>query len=306
MLGNQIGATAFLKKAYEEYLQIFSSGDLESELPYLSYEFDFIHDRDIDIFGKMMIEDDLREITNILNEWCHLLHRWYAWNKVLDFYKEDEQKEWELESEFLGLIINKCLFVPSRIKDTFINVGIENFHQIRLATDNKYEDKIEKYKYDARLREVDQKLVQSHPSRWQKELILKDILCIYNHVDFFDKLETLNDDQYQKQLTKDYRNLSSHGIAPRITAGIVSPVIRTIIKTTKIEENADGSYSEVEVKGKTSIAYSFGGKQPLDRNILFNANLEEFKKAISCYKEFKSLLIETISKIPNNNTTKAQ
>ena len=117
---------------------------------------------------------------------------------------------------------------------------------------------------------------------------------------------SLNDRHYQKKLTKDYRNLSSHGIAPRITAGIVSSVIRTIIKTTKMEESADGSYSEVEVKGKTSVAYSFGGKQPLDRNLLFDANLEEFKKARSCYNEFKDLLKETISKIPNNNTTKSQ
>ncbi len=293
MLGNQIDANAFLKKAYEEYLQIFSSGDLESELHYLSYEFDFIHDRDIDIFGRMMIEDDLREITNILNEWCHLLHRWYAWNKVLDFYNKDEQKEWELESEFLELIINKCLFVPSRIKDTFISVGIENFHQIRLAFDKKYKDEIRGYD------PILPKLEPIYLNRRKKEKILRKVLHFCDYNDFFYELMSLNDRHYQKKLTGDYRNLNSHNIAPRITAGIVSPVIRTIIKTTKMEENADGSYSEVEVKGNTSIAYSFGGKQPLDRNILFNANLEEFKKAISCYKEFKSLLMETISKIPN-------
>lgn len=279
MKENQIKYAELLKTAYEKYLQVYLSEELKLGLSYLRYEFDFIHDKDIGVLGNEMIEADLKEVTNLLNEWCHLLHRWYAWNTVLESYKESGQEKLKVESEFLNLIIDKCLFAPSRMKDAFINVGIENFHQIRLATDDKYEDKIEKYKYDARIRELNQELIQNHPPRWQKELILKEILSFCNHVEFFDKLERLNDVPYQKQLTKDYRNLSSHSIAPRITAGIVSPVIRTIINTTKIEESADGSYSEVEVKGKTSIAYSFGGKQPLDRNILFNANLEEFKKA---------------------------
>ena len=295
-----------LKSAYEKYLQIFLSPDLELGLSYLNYEFDFINDKNIGISGNQMIEGDLKEVTNLLNEWCHLLHRWYAWNIVLESYKEDVQEELELENEFLKLIINKCLFVPSRIKDTFINVGIENFHQIRLANDDKYEDKIDRYKYDARIRESDQKLVQSNPPRWQKELILKNILSFYNSKDFFNVLKSLNDDDYQKKLTRDYRNLSSHSIAPRITFGVVSRVTRTVKITDKMQKNADGSYSLVEVPNKTSVAYSFGGKQPLDRNLLFNANLEEFKKARSCYNEFKGLLKETISKIPNNNTNKSQ
>ena len=294
MLENQMKYAELLKSAYEKYLQIFLSPDLDIGLSYLNYEFDFIYTKKIGILGNEMIEADLQEITNLLNEWCHLLHRWYAWNKVLDFYKEDEQKEWELESEFLELIINKCLFVPSRIKDTFISVGIENFHQIRLAFDKRYKDEIRGYD------PILPKLEPIYLNRRKKEKILRKVLHFCDYNDFFYELMSLNDRHYQKKLTGDYRNLNSHSIAPRITAGIVSPVIRTIIKTTKMEENADGSYSEVEVKGNTSIAYSFGGKQPLDRNILFNANLEEFKKAISCYKEFKSLLMETISKIPNS------
>lgn len=300
MKENQIKYAELLKTAYEEYLQVYLSEELKLGLSYLRYEFDFIRDKKIGILGNEMIEADLKEVINLLNEWCHLLHRWYAWNTVLESYKESKQEGLEVESEFLNLIINKCMFAPSRIKDTFINVGIESFHQIRLATDDKYEDKIEKYRYDPRIRASDNKLIHGYPSRKNKEEILEGILSFCNHVEFFDRLERLNDDPYQKQLTKNYRNLSSHSIAPRITSGTVSPVTRTIIKTTKMEENADGSYSEVEVRGNTSIAYSFGGKHPLDRNILFNANIEEFKKAISCYKEFKSLLMETISKIPNS------
>jgi hypothetical protein len=301
MRENQIKYAELLKTAYEKYLQVYLSEELKLGLSYLRYEFDFIHDKDSGVLGNEMIEADLKEVTNPLNEWCHLLHRWYAWNTVLESYKESGQEELEVESEFLNLIIDKCLFAPSRMKDVFINVGIESFHQIRLATDDKYEDKIEKYKYDARIRELNQELIQNHPPRWQKELILKEILSFCNHVEFFDKLERLNDDPYQKQLTKNYRNLSSHSIAPRIMSGTVSTVTRTIIKTTRIEKNEGGSYSEVEIKNSISVAYSYGGTLPLNRNELFNANIEEFKKARNCYNEFKGLLEITISKIPNNS-----
>lgn len=258
----------------------------------MRYEFDFINDKNIGIFGNEMIEADLRELTNLLNEWNHLLHRWYAWNIVLDSYKEERQKEWEIENEFLKLIINKCLFTPSRIKDVFINIGIESFHQIRLATDNKYKDKIQGY--DPSL----PKLKPKHLSRRNKEKILKEVLSFCNHAEFIEKIKILNGEYYQKQLTQDYRNLSSHTIAPRITVGTVSPITRTVEKSTKIEKNADGSYSKVEVRDRTSVVYSYGGIEPLDRNKLFDANIEEFKKARNCYAEFKKLLDGTIHKIP--------
>lgn len=299
MLEGQIKYAELLKTAYEEYLQIYLCGDLKPSLSYLKYEFDFINDKNIGIFGNEMIEADLREVTNVINEWNNLLHRWYAWNTVLESYNEDRQKEWKLESEFLKLIIDKCLFVPSRIKDTFINVGIENFHQIRLATHDKYDDKIEKHRYDPRIRALDNKLIHNYPSRKNKEEILEGILSFCNHKNFLDKLQGLNNDEYQRQLTQNYRNLSSHSIAPRITAGTVSPITRTIEKTTRMQKNTDGSFSKVEVEDKTSVVYSYGGTEPLDRNQLFDANVEEFKEARNCYDEFKKLLKKTISEIPN-------
>lgn len=299
MLEGQIKYAKLLKSAYDEYLQIYLSGDLKPSMPYLKYEFDFINDKNIGVFGNEMIEADLREVTNILNEWKNLLHRWYAWNIILESYKGSRQQEWELESEFLKLIINKCLFVPSRIKDTLISVGIENFHQIRLATDDEYKDKIEKHHYDPRIRASDDKLIQKYPSRKSKEEVLEEVLYFCDYAKFFDKLKELNNYEYQKKLTQDYRNLSSHNIAPKITAGTVSPITRSIVKMTRMQKNLDSSFSEVEVKGKTSVAYSCGGIQPLDRNEVFEANVKEFKKARNCYYEFKSLLEVTISKISN-------
>lgn len=299
MLEGQAKYAELLKSAYEEYLKIYLCDNLKPNLSYLKYEFDFINAENIGIFGNEMIEADLRELTNIINEWNNLLNRWYAWNKVLKPYKEDRLVEWEIENEFLKLIINKCLFAPSRIKDVFINVGIENFHQIRLATDNKYEDKIEKHHYDPRIRLSDNQLIRKHPSRKNKEEILEDIQSFCNNSKFINTLKELNNNKYQRQLTQDYRNLSSHSIAPRITAGTVSPVTRTIVKMTRMQKNLDGSFSEVEVKGKTAAAYSYGGIEPLDRNEVFEANVKEFKKARNCYYEFKTLLEVTISKIPN-------
>lgn len=293
MLDNQVKYAELLKVAYDKYLQTYLCGDLRPEVSYLKYEFDFINDKNIGIFGNEMIEADLREITNLLNEWKYLLHRWHAWNIVLDSYKEDRQKEWEIENEFLKLIINKCLFAPSRIKDVFINIGIENFHQIRLAINNEYKDKIEGY--DPTLPNLKPKYL----SRRNKEKVLEEILSFCNHVKFIKKMKMLNEKHYQEKLTQDYRNLSSHKIAPRITAGTVSPITRTVEKATKMEKNEDGSYSKVEMRDRTSVVYSDGGIDPLDRNKLFNANIEEFKKARNCYDEFKKLLEETICKIPN-------
>lgn len=295
MLEGQVEYAELLKTAYADYIKFYLHGDLQPNLSYLKYDFDFINDKNIGSFGNEMIEADLREITNILNEWNHLLHRWYAWNKVLESYKGNRKDEWELESEFLKLIINKCLFTPSRIKDTFISIGIENFHQIRLASDENYKDEIRGYD------PILPKLKPVYLTRRKKEKILRKVLSFCEHTEFFNKLIVLNNDYYQKKLTGNYRNLNSHSIAPKITAGTVSPVIRTIKKMTRMQKNVDYSFSEVEVKNKISVVYSFGGTEPLDRNKLFAENVEEFKKARNCYHDFKNLLIKTIAEIPNSN-----
>jgi len=102
-------------------------------------------------------------------------------------------------------------------------------------------------------------------------------------------LHAIDDDEYIKT-TGDYRNRSSHALAPRIGLGIVETVTRHVVPAKKLVENESGMLKEIPIDGKMSIRYGFGGMSPLDLNEARIANVEQFLKARRCYLLYRQIL----------------
>ena len=108
--------SAFLKKAFDSYLKVRQSTDCldRNYLPFDAVELDGPRWR---AMGDVLIEDELRALTNNMNAWLGTLKRWHAWLIVAREYAEDDR--WEPAHEFLGTIATYCLFQPSAIRDAF-------------------------------------------------------------------------------------------------------------------------------------------------------------------------------------------
>ena len=75
-----------LRRAFDAYLTRMDSGGLEPVANYLPFDFDEIKRRRWSMLGAAMVDDELCELTNILNHWQGSLIRWQAWYAVIKGY----------------------------------------------------------------------------------------------------------------------------------------------------------------------------------------------------------------------------
>lgn len=162
---------------------------LEPTSSYLPYDFDFIHNHEWYALGELMVEDELRELTNIFNRWCGDLQRWHAWNIVIRSYGEKEA--WKVRREFVEALVHHCLLEPSAVRDRFTFVATNAFHQVRLASDDGYKDYLE----------GDPKQPDKKPaflSRRRKEKRLAKVVAVWSESKaFLESLAATNDSSYQ-------------------------------------------------------------------------------------------------------------
>jgi len=284
---------ALLKSAFDQYVSLLfheSAEPLDPSGHYLAYEFDFLCNRKWHMLGEMMVACDLRELTNLVNRWKSLLHRWHAWNRVAASYDEDQA--WELHHEFLEALAHDCLTRPSSMRDAITAVATNSLHQVRCALGNGYADRL-----DGDPSTPDSP--HQHLSRAKKEKRLANIASIWSESkSFLAVLRSLDDASYRQQ-TSDYRNLTNHAIGPRLGVGITRTVTRVVIQATRMQEDADGSCREVEIPGQMAVCYGFGGTEPLDYEGARLANLEQFLRARDCYVKFMELLQSAVNSIPS-------
>lgn len=283
---------ALLKSAFEQYLDLIfheSSAPLDPTEHYLAYEFDFLHNRKWHVLGEIMIACDLRELTNLVNRWQTLLHRWHAWNRVAALHDEDQA--WELHHEFLEALVHDCLLRPSSMRDAFTSVATNALHQVRCTLGDGYSDRL-----DGDPTAPDS--APLHLSRAKKEQRLTKIASIWPESNsFLSALRSLNDARY-RQGTSDYRNLTSHAIGPRLGVGITRTVTRTVKQATEMKEDIDGFFRETTIPGRMAVCYAFGGTEPLNYESARLANLEQFFRARDCYGKLIALLQLGVSAIP--------
>lgn len=280
--------TTLLRKAFDEYLVIVHENPLQPDDKLLSYDFNFLNNRKWNGVAETMVSCDLRELTNLINGWNNSLGRWHAWGLVLN--SRDEDEAWALRSEFLDSLAHECLLLPSSIRDTLVSVATAAFHQVRLGVDQSYPDFLQ----------GDPKTPDEKPkqlNRKQKEKRLSNIIQIWpESARFLDKLRNINTPNYI-DATYDYRNLTSHTIAPRLGIGQTRTVTRCIKPASTFKKNKDGELVRVDIPDKMSVCYGFGGTPPLDLETVRKANLTQYQNALSCYIEYRALLQATVAKI---------
>lgn len=275
------------RSAIDAYLEE-SGNALAPAIPYLPYDFDFIHNHEWYILGEQMVEDELRELTNIMNRWCGDLHRWHAWNNVIRMYEEKEA--WEVRIEFVEALVHRCLLEPSAMKDRFTFVATNAFHQVRLSSEESYKDRLEGYPKHPNEKPV-------FLSRRKKEMRLMKVVSVWAESrTFVESLEAINDSSYQRA-TYDYRNRVNHALGPRLSLGITQTVTRSVVQATQMERQPDGTYRAEPIRGKLSSSYGFGGTQPINLEEARTLNLQQYRLARTCYNQYFELLKSKVTGI---------
>lgn len=277
---------AHLKTAFDSYLEILAKDHLKPNYNYLPYDFhipESIYWRSS--LGDTMVRDEIRELTNIMNQWLSYLKRWYAWSKVIQ--NLDEKAAIEVQMEFLDPIVHRCLLTPTSIRDTLTFVATNAIHQIRLSNENNYKDYLEG---DPRKPQEKPKVL----SRTKKEIRLKKLIKHYNaSTDFLESLSNI-DNKDHKEKTQNYRNLNTHSIGPRIGFGITRAVIRSVKQASKIARTNDGTYKKIPIPNKMCVQYSLGGTDPLDIENSWIDNAKQYHITRECYILLRKLISEAL------------
>lgn len=281
-----------LRTSFEEYLDKISEHQFEPKGDFLSYDFSFLKDRKWYLMSELMVDCELRELTNNINHWSYSLHRWQAWNIIIA--KHDEDSAWILRREFLESIAHECLLRPSSIRDTFISVATNALHQARLSISSAYLDVLEG---DPLCPSENPK----HLTRRQKEVRLATIASVWPSAKVLISLFRHIDSLVYRKATSDYRNLNSHTIGPRLGVGHTRTVTRKVEPKKELKDIGGGRYEEVLVPGKIAVGYDFGGTAPLDLEEARVLNLEQFNVARSCYLQYRALLENISANIPVKN-----
>jgi hypothetical protein len=283
--------TAFLRRAFSRHLSKLNAGGIEPKLDYLPYDFDEkIAKHKWHLFGGMMVINELREITNIINHWHGLLLRWHAWNKVIAGYNEDEA--WELRREFLEPLAHHCLLSPSAARDALTFVATNSLHQLRLAFGDGYMDQLEGDPATGKK--------PRHLTRAGKELRLKKLVSPWSEGGpLVAAIESLDDKAY-REATSDYRNRSSHAIGPRLALGHTQTVTRSVVPATQLKQQPDGTYKDEPLPGKMSVCYGVGGTPPLDMEQARKDNLVQYLRARGGYETYRRLLFAQMAQLPKS------
>jgi hypothetical protein len=163
-------------------------------------------------------------------------------------------------------------------------------HQVRLMVEDGYKDYL---KGDPKRPDEKPKYL----TRRKKENRLSDLVSIWPEgTEFMRLLRTLDDKAYRND-TKDYRNLHSHIIGPRLGLGETRFVTRSVSEHNTLTEQSNGTYIEIPT-GKMVPSYGLGGTPPLDLEKAHAANLEQYRRARKCYASYRKLLAASLEAMP--------
>ena len=234
--------------------------------------------------ARLMLADHLNETTNLMNEWWSRLRDWNAWLAVHDAIA-DEQEAWWLRRDLIEPLVFWCMLRPSAMRDLFGLIATHAMHQANLVVDRNYRDRLDE---DARGRPL---------KRSSREQQLCRIGERWSGCKRFAACLTEADCKAYRDLTFDYRNLASHGMAPRFEFGHTNSVRRAVVPKSEIVLNADGTYSVDESSTKTALSYAFGGTPPLKLREMHAANQSEFDHARAAFEAYRDLLRELLDAI---------
>lgn len=239
-----------------------------------------------------MVESELREATNLTNSWRLKLLQWEVWLDVLDDYDEDDA--WQLRSHFIEPIAYFCMFQPSAVRDRIARIATNSIHQANLSIDKSYVDRLDGddskscNRFLPRLKT--EKQLERIGSRWTNASKLSTAL------------KRLDADEYRKK-SVDWRNRASHSLAPRFEIGHVQMVTRSIVPSSFMVEQPDGTLKVEFDPEKRCVSYGFGGIPPLSLREMYVANFEQFELALELHRTYELLIQEFIRELPKSDDT---
>ena len=273
-----------LEQAFRAFLDAREQLPLAPDFPFCYALVDEMESGSWRLMGGEMIADHLQETTNLMNEWWSRLRDWQAWLDVIDA-ETDKQQAWEIQWHFVEPLVLWCMLRPSAMRDLYGFVATHAVHQANLVVDRDYRDLLDE---DAENRYL---------KRDQREQQLRRIGARWPGCKRFAACLTKADSKSYRDLTRNYRNLASHGMAPRFEHGHTNFVRRAVVPKTEIVPNADGTYSLNESSTKTVVSYAFGGIPPLKLREMHAANESEFAHARAAFEAYRDLLRELLAAI---------
>lgn len=231
-----------------------------------------------------MIADHLQETANLMNEWWSRLRDWSAWLAVHDAIA-DAHEAWRLRLDFVEPLVFWCMLRPSAMRDLFGFIAMHALHQANLVVDRDYRDRLDE---DAENR---------HLKRNQREQQLHHIGARWSGCNRFAACLIKADSKSYRDLTRNYRNLASHGMAPRFEFGHTNFVRRASVPKSELVPQMDGSFSSEATSGEKTVRYDFGGTPPLKLREMHAANESEFAHARAAFEAYRDLLRELLAAI---------
>lgn len=236
-----------------------------------------------------MIQDELHEATNQINSWLGDLWRWRAWIDVTGAL--ENQARWEAQWEWVEPIAFRALFQPSATRDRLGRIALMALHQAGLALDP---DRPDVMLGDPASPEDKPQFL----SRPRREAEIERLARAWERGPALVKAIRALDGQFFIQQTLDFRNRSSHGIAPRLTVGYTRMVSRTLAQHNELAPGPGGLLVERAVPGEMRASYGVGGDPPLEMLKVWQACCDEFTKAQAAFWAYVALLEDVVRKAP--------
>jgi hypothetical protein len=273
-----------LEQAFRAFLDARERLPLAPDFPFRYDLVDEVESGSWRTMRGMMIADELREATNLMNEWWSRLRDWSAWLAVHDAIA-DEHDAWWLRRDLIEPLVFWCMLRPSAMRDLFGFIATHAVHQANLVVDRNYRD-----------------LLDEDAEKWplkriKREQQLRRIGTCWPSYEYFANRLIQADSEGYRDLTFNYRNLASHGMAPRFEFGHTNFVRRAAVPKSELVPQMDGSFSSESTSGKKTVRYDFGGTPPLKLREMHAANESEFAHARAAYEAYRDLLRELLAAI---------
>lgn len=230
----------------------------------------------------LSISNDLRETINLLHGWYNHLIDWLLWSEVLEEFEGDDA--WSIRIRYIEPIAYFCMMQPSSTRERFGNIATNSLHQANLTVLKDYEDRLDQDEHGYLSRARREKQLRRLGQTWKGFSAFQQALQKLDSKDF-------------GRASYNYRNLASHGIAPRFEIGETNLVKRSIEPWSELVDQGDGTYQLVPHPTKKAVCYGIGGTAPLSFKDAHDACSKEYLHALATFHSYQTLVRELLQSL---------
>lgn len=237
---------------------------------------------------ELSISNDLREAINQLHNWYQRLVDWLLWIEVLKHFEGNDA--WSIRKRYVEPLAYFCMMQPSSTRERFGSIATNALHQANLTLLSNYKDRLDQDKHGHLNRTQREKQINRLGETWT--------CCAA----FLQALRGLDSKNFSSA-SYNFRNLASHGIAPRFEQGETNFVKRSIEPWSELVEQPDGTYQLVPHPTKKTICYGIGGTLPLSYQAAYDTCAKEYLNALTTFHTYQALireLLQALASKPEN------